>query len=160
MNQNIFLQEMQQWFGVFARFTMRDFLAWAHQYGVSMPQISVLMRLYYRGPTSILVIRQELYGSRAAASQLVEKLVQMGLVERSEDAGDRRVKNIRLTAEGQRMVEQGIAARRRWMDDLGEAFSPQEQEQFAGMLARLNQAASQLERREEKAPPEEEGDTP
>ena len=142
---------MQQWFGVFARLTMRDFLAWTHKYGVSMPQISVLMRLYYRGPTSILVVRQELYGSRGTASQLVDKLVQMNLVERSEDTEDRRVKNLRLTEEGRRMVEQSITARRRWLADLGGEFSPQEQEQFAGMLARLSQAANQPDRREEQA---------
>ncbi len=153
MDENNFRQAMQEWFGVFARLTMRDFLAWTHEYGVSLAQISVLMRLYYRGPTSILAVRQELYGSRATASQLVDKLVQMGLVERSEDAGDRRVKNIRLTAAGRGMVEQGIAARRRWLGELGSAFSAEEQEQFAGMLARLSQAASRLE---PPAPPAEE----
>jgi DNA-binding MarR family transcriptional regulator len=158
MKENNFSSAMQEWFGVFASRTMRDFMTWTHDYGVNMPQISVLMRLYYRGPTSILAVRQELYGSRAAASQLVEKLVQMGLVERSEDAADRRVKNIRLTDHGRQMVEQGIAARRRWLTDLGEAFGPAEQEQFAGMLARLSQAARRLERREEQAasPSEEE----
>jgi DNA-binding MarR family transcriptional regulator len=115
-----------------------------------MTQISVLMRLYYRGPASILSVRQELYGSRAAASQLVDKLVLMGLVERSEDAEDRRVKNICLTMDGRHMVEQGITARRRWLADLAQEITPQEQEQFAGVLTRLSQAANQLDRREAK----------
>ncbi len=145
MKQNNFTQAMQEWSGVFARRTIHDFMGFTHEYGISMPQINVLMRLYYRGPTSILAVRQELYGSRAAATQLVDKLVQMGLVERSEAPEDRRVKLIRLTEKGREMVEQGIAARRHWMTDLADRLSSEDQQQYAEMLARLSQIASELE---------------
>jgi DNA-binding MarR family transcriptional regulator len=145
MTENSFVKSLQQWSGVFARRTIHDFLAFAHEFDVSMPQIEVLMRLYYQGPASILAVRQDLYGSRAAATQMIDKLVQMGLVERSEDPDDRRVKRIRLTDQGRELVAQGIAARRHWLVDLAEALTPEEQDLFAGMLDRLTQAAMGLE---------------
>ncbi len=151
MNENKFLAAMQEWSGVFARRTIHDFMGFTHENNISWPQVNVLMRLYYRGPTSILAVRQELYGSRSAASQLIDKLVQLGLVERNEDSSDRRVKNIHLTDAGRRLVEQGIAARRRWLAELAQAFDLQEQEQYAAMLARLSHEAQALETREEAA---------
>jgi DNA-binding MarR family transcriptional regulator len=78
---------------------------------------------------------------------MIDKLVQMGLVERSEDAQDRRVKRICLTEAGRTLVEQGIAARRLWLVDLAEAFDPVEQAQYAEMLNRLSSAAQILESR-------------
>jgi DNA-binding MarR family transcriptional regulator len=151
MNQNMFSNALQEWAGVFARRTIHDFMAFAHQYGLSMPHITVLMRLYYRGPASILAVRQDLYGSRASASQLVDKLVQMNLIERSEAPEDRRVKRIRLTDQGHAVVEQGIAARREWLGGLAQSFTEEEQVQFAAMLTRITRAAIDLEARDEPA---------
>jgi DNA-binding MarR family transcriptional regulator len=153
MNDNKFLIALQEWAGVFGRRTIHDFMAFAHEYGISLAQISVLMRLYYRGPSSILEARQELYGSRAAATQMVDKLVQLGLIERSEDTDDRRVKQIRLTELGRTTVERGIAARRQWMAELVEGFDPAEQEVLAAALARMSRVAKQQdEQREEVLP--------
>jgi DNA-binding MarR family transcriptional regulator len=150
MNENSFAKAMQEWSGIFARRTIHDFMAFAHEYDISMPQINVLMRLYYRGPASILALRQELYGSRSAATQLIDKLVQMGLIERSESQEDRRVKAVRLTDKGHQVVEQGIAARRKWLTDLAEAFDPSDQAQIAEILNRLSRAAIEMETREEQ----------
>jgi DNA-binding MarR family transcriptional regulator len=153
MENEKFLIALQEWAGVFGRRTIHDFMAFAHEYGISLAQISVLMRLYYRGPSSILEMRQELYGSRAAATQMVEKLVQMGLIERSEDADDRRVKQIRLSEKGRETVQRGIVARRQWMADLVEAFSAQEQARMAEMLKQMSQAArAREETRDETLP--------
>lgn len=142
MKLNKLYTALQDWSSIFGQRTMHDFMAFAHEYGLSMPQITVLMRLYYRGPSSILAVRQDLYGSRAAATQLVDRLVQMGLVERSENAEDRRVKRLRLTEAGRVTVEQGIAARRRWMVDLSQAFDEHEQSTIAAALTRLIDAAN------------------
>ena len=46
-----------------------------------------------------------------AASRAVEPLVQRGIVERTEDPADRRVKRVRTTKEGDRLVERLIATR-------------------------------------------------
>jgi DNA-binding MarR family transcriptional regulator len=44
-------------------------------------------------------------------SRAVEALVQRGLVRRVEDNDDRRVRNLMLTEEGERLVRQLLAAR-------------------------------------------------
>jgi DNA-binding MarR family transcriptional regulator len=158
MNENILIQVLHTWSGIFDRRTMRDFLAFTHEYGITMPQVNVLMRLYYRGDTTILSVRQELYGSRAAATQLIDKLVQMGLVERSEAPQDRRIKRIRLTALGHDTVEQGIAARRQWITQLAQALPPQDRQTYAEMLAHLSHIALELENQTASPgqPPDEE----
>ncbi|HEX9019485.1 MAG TPA: MarR family transcriptional regulator [Anaerolineaceae bacterium] len=150
MNQNKFTNALLDWSAVFARRTIHDFLAFTHEHDISMPQVNVLMTLYYRGPTSIRTMRQELYGTRAAATQLVDKLVQLGLVKRSEAPDDRRLKLLTLTEPGRKLIEQGIAARRQWLSQLSASFTPEDQEVFASVLARLSQEARALEMREEQ----------
>jgi predicted transcriptional regulator len=54
----------------------------------------------------------------AAASQLVDKLVQSGLIVREEDPSDRRAKLLDLTEKGE-LVQQGHEERYRWVDELG-----------------------------------------
>ena len=81
----------------------------------------------------------------AAASQLVEKLVQSDLIARTEDPNDRRAKQIALTSQGKQLIEQGIAERYRWMDKLDENLSLEERKKVAEALNILNEAAKELE---------------
>ncbi len=64
----------------------------------------------------------------AAASQMLERLVQQELILRTEDPDDRRVKQIALTEKGHRILEEGIQARQGWMDDLAQSLSASEKE--------------------------------
>ena len=57
-----------------------------------MPQIYTLMYLYHEGEMRYPDIGVLMGVGKAAASQLVERLVQQDLVERVEDENDRRAK--------------------------------------------------------------------
>jgi DNA-binding MarR family transcriptional regulator len=83
--------------------------------------------------------------TNAAASQMVERMVQLGFFTRSEDASDRRVKQIALTPQGQALIAAGIDARRRWMEELTDSLTPQEQEGIIAALRILTRAAQKLE---------------
>jgi DNA-binding MarR family transcriptional regulator len=72
--------------------------------------------------------------SVAAAGRAVDGLVRLGLVSRSEDADDRRIKRLALTAEGRAALARITAARlvglRRFAETLGDA----ERDALAGAL--------------------------
>ena len=56
-------------------------------------------------------IAEHLGVSNAAASQMVDRLVGMGLLERSEDPDDRRAKALALTEKGKALVLDSIEAK-------------------------------------------------
>jgi DNA-binding MarR family transcriptional regulator len=81
----------------------------------------------------------------AAASQLVEKLVQAGYLERTEDPSDRRAKLLKLSPAGTKLLEEGIRERYRWMDDLVQSLSAEEQVKVGEALEILTRAAQSVE---------------
>ena len=83
--------------------------------------------------------------SAAAASQLVDKLVQAGYLERTEDPSDRRAKLLTLSAKGEELVQQGTEERYRWMDDLTSKLSTEEQLKVVEALNILTEAAQAME---------------
>jgi len=99
--------------------------------GLSMPQFNILMQLHYQRACGVSDISTRMDITSAAASQLVEKLVQAGLLERAEDPHDRRVRQLRLTVGGQELVEAALSARYRWVDELIETLEPAEREKLA-----------------------------
>lgn len=81
----------------------------------------------------------------AAASQLVDKLVQSGLIERTEDPKDRRAKMLNLTDKGHGLVQQSIEERYRWMDQLSGRLTEVERIQVSEALDILTRVASDQE---------------
>ena len=110
-----------------------------------MPQFSILMQLHHNGACGISEVSERFEITSAAASQLVEKLVQTGLLERTEDPNDRRSRLLTLTPKGRELVEQGIRERYRWVDELEGRLSPQEQQKIIEALALMTEAAQRLE---------------
>ena len=70
----------------------------AQQCGLSMVQASALMQIDGSMPMRELAAR--LGGHASNATGIADRLAARGLVERHEDAGDRRVKRVALTPEG------------------------------------------------------------
>ena len=70
----------------------------AGQCGLSVVQASALLRI--EGSMSMRELAARLGGHASNATGIADRLAARGLVERHEDAGDRRVKRLQLTAEG------------------------------------------------------------
>jgi DNA-binding MarR family transcriptional regulator len=92
-----------------------------------MPQIYTLMYLYHEGEVRISDIGVLMDVGKAAASQLVDRLAQQGLVERVEDASDRRAKKIRLLPKSLALIEKGLAVQRQQMGGVLAHLSPEQQ---------------------------------
>lgn len=143
---NMFTQALHEWAEAFMHRSFRDFKRFMDSTGLSASQVNTLMRLYHHGTCGVTDIAQSLGITNAASSQLLDKLVSQGLIDRSEDAHDRRVKQITLTEKGRELLREGIAARRRWMEDLTTTLSRQDQEAIIAALMLLTDAARRLDK--------------
>ncbi len=127
--------------------TMRSLYAWrkfVKDTGLSVPQFGVLVRLYHDGPCDMRTLREHLEISSAGVSQLVDRLVQGGLLARFEDPQDRRVRRLVLTAEGCSLVERSNSERFRWVDALLAGLNPEEREMLGRVLPSLIAAEGRL----------------
>ena len=110
-----------------------------------MPQFGVLMQLHHKGVCGVSDISERFDISNAAASQLVDKLVQSGFIKREEDPQDRRAKLLNLTDKGKELIQQGIEERYHWVDQLSERLTAEERVQVSEALNTMTRAAQELE---------------
>ena len=116
-SSNKFVLTLRDWLDVFMQRSMRDFILFTKEKGLSMSQIGALFQVHRRGACGGSDIGDELGVTSAAASQMIERLVQQELITRSEDPSDRRLKQFdraSTTAESSRVSRppwQGSAAR-------------------------------------------------
>jgi DNA-binding MarR family transcriptional regulator len=136
---------LHEWAEVFMRRSMRAWLSYVRSTGLSMPQYSTLMQLYYRGQCGISDVRAQLDVTPAAASQLVDRLVKDGYLERTEDAHDRRVRQLRLTDKSRALIEAGIQQRNAWTARLVDQLDPGRREAVAAALKHLIDATQALQ---------------
>jgi DNA-binding MarR family transcriptional regulator len=140
-----FTQAIRSWMDVFMHRSMRGWGLFAKSTGLSMPQFSVLMQLHHKGACGMSEISEQFEVTPAAASQLVDKLVQSGLIKREEDPSDRRAKVLDITDKGRTLIQQGIEERYRWVDELAGRLTVDERAQVSEALNIMTRAAQELE---------------
>ncbi len=145
---DLFVSTLHQWVHVFMRRSMRNFLKFSKESGLSMSQIGALFYIF-RGSGGVGDIGSDLGVTSAAASQLLDRLVQLGLITRTEDPRDRRAKQIVLTAKGRHILEESLQVRQSWLLDLNAVLSPEEKEQIMAALKIMIEKTLQLEEQPE-----------
>ncbi len=139
-------QSLRAWMDVFMHRSMRGWSQFAKSTGLSMPQFSILMQLHHKGACGVSDISERFDISNAAASQLVEKLVQAGYLARAEDPKDRRAKLLTLNAKGQKLMAQGVEERHRWMDELVGGLTAEERTKVVEALNILTEKAKEVDK--------------
>ena len=140
-----FTQSIRSWMDIFMSRSMRGWGRFAKSAGLSMPQFGLLMQMHHKGDCGMSEVSERFDITPAAASQLVDKLVQGGLVQRVEDPNDRRAKLLNLTDKGRELIQQGIQERYRWVDELGSKLSAEERTQISAALNIMTRVAQELE---------------
>jgi len=130
-----FVVTLQRCIEIFMQRSMRDFLGYARESGLSMSQLGALFQIHHRESSGVTDLGDQLGVTSSAASQLLERLVQQELILRSEDPSDRRVKQLVLTDKGRQVLQESIRARESWLSDLAAALSDSEKE---AIIAALN----------------------
>jgi DNA-binding MarR family transcriptional regulator len=136
---------IREWSGVFMRRSGRDFRGFMEETGLSFSQLNILMRLFHGGRCGVSEIGERLGITNAAASQSIDRLVNMGLIKRSEDPADRRAKQLALTQAGQALIEKGVEVRSQWVEGLTEALTSAQQDMIITALTLLTEAARKTE---------------
>ena len=136
---------LRDWSETFMRRSMHDFIQFSKDSGLSVPQIHTLFHLHHGSRCGVSDIGELLGVTNAAASQMIDRLVQNGFIERSEDPVDRRAKQLRLTERGHGIVRESIEVRRRWLEELTDALSEDEQKSIVAALTVLTDAARHIE---------------
>jgi DNA-binding MarR family transcriptional regulator len=145
MKPTQFTQSIRSWMDVFMHRSMRGWGLYAKSTGLSMPQFSLLMQMHYKGACGMSEVSERFEITPAAASQLVDKLVQHGFIKREEDTNDRRAKVLNLTVTGRELILQGIEERYRWVDELAGRLTDEERVRVSEALDILTHAAEGLE---------------
>lgn len=138
-------QTFRQFMDIVLHFSLRDRAHFAKSTGLSMPQFGILMQVHHRGNCGVSDISDHFDITNAAASQLVDKLVQSGLIQREEDPNDRRAKLLNLTEKARELMHQGMEGRYRWVEQLAEKLTPEERMKVNEALNIVTQAARELE---------------
>jgi DNA-binding MarR family transcriptional regulator len=138
-------EALREWTEVFMRHSARDIQSLTRETGLSLSQVHTLFRLHHRSSCPVTDLGESLDLTKAAASHLAQRLVEMRLLERAEDPADRRVRLLRLTPQGQRLVHRMMASRHEWLGRLAAALSREEQGEVVRALGHLVRAARHLE---------------
>jgi DNA-binding MarR family transcriptional regulator len=141
-----FVVTLQKWIEVSMQRSMRNFLSYARESGLSMSQLGALFHVYRIGCSGVTDLGDDLGVTSSAASQMLDRLVQHGLIRRTEDPSDRRAKQIVLTDRGLQVLHESIRARQGWVSDLAETLSESEKEASIGALKMLIDKANHLAR--------------
>jgi DNA-binding MarR family transcriptional regulator len=138
-----FMTALQKWLGVSMHRSFRHLLCYARESGLSMSQLGALFHVHRMGHSGVTDLGEHLGVSSPAASQMLDRLVEQGLILRTEDPSDRRAKQIVLTDEGLRVLRESMPARQQWLFELAGALSDPEKESVTEALALLTERARQ-----------------
>jgi DNA-binding MarR family transcriptional regulator len=131
-------QELSRQLGAFVGYLMqtygRDLIHLAHEFELSFSQLKALHHLHGKEDLSVKALGESLGLSLAAMSRAADELVQRGLVDRSEDATDRRIKRLRLTPKGHKLVQKMREVRMAGFEQFVATLSPKESAQLAKAL--------------------------
>lgn len=107
--------------------------------GLNFPQMKALVTLSGNEdePTTVKELAEHLGISVASASRAVEALVKRDLATRVEDELDRRVRRVSLTADGQAIADELMAARLVGLETFVASLAPQERRKLETALEAL-----------------------
>ena len=138
-------QSLRDWMDIFMHRSMRGWNQFAKSAGLTMPQFSILMQLHHKGPCGMSGISEGYDITPAATSQLVDKLVHGGLIQRVEDQNDRRAKLLSLTDKGRDLVLKGIQERYRWVEEMESKLTDEQRTQISKALDVMIRVSQDLE---------------
>ena len=136
---------MSDWLDLSMHISFRSHFHYFRSMGFSHSQISTLHMLHHKHECTVSSISRMHDISKPAASQLLDQLVNMGVIERYESPTDRRVRLHRLTDKGKKMMEESHSARKDWYRSLLDGLSDEELEKTGEALEILNSRMRQFD---------------
>ena len=123
----------------------RSWAARCQAYGLSMTGFQVLALLEMDGAMPMSHLAEKIGVALPNATGIVGRMAERGIVERSNDASDRRVVLVGLTDEGRRLIGEMESVRRARMTRLFGALDPAQQDRLLQTVHDLRAAAMRLQ---------------
>ncbi|MFK4147047.1 MarR family winged helix-turn-helix transcriptional regulator [Streptomyces sp. NPDC004065] len=111
---------------------------------VTLPQFRMLVVLFTRGATKLVVLAELLGVAPSTAMRMVDRLIAAGLADRRPKPGNRRENLLQLTEEGRRTVEHVMARRRAEIAAVVERLAPAQRTALIEALAVFNEAGEEF----------------
>lgn len=111
---------------------------------VTLPQYRALVVLGTRGRRSLTRLAEEVGIHVSTANRLSNRLIAAGLVQRLPSPSSSREVTLDITPDGQRLLDQVLARRRREVTRIVDAMTPRQQEQVVDALRAFAAAAGEV----------------
>jgi DNA-binding MarR family transcriptional regulator len=131
--------------GILARLSITQMKDLMNETSLSHSQMFTLMQINFQGNCGVSKIADHLGTTDAASSQLVQRLVNLDLVERLESQEDRREKKISLTPRGKELVGRMVENRRKMIEELIRALPDDKQSMMIEAISLLVKSAHDYE---------------
>jgi DNA-binding MarR family transcriptional regulator len=128
-------------------------IRWLSPPGLSLTAAATLSTLERSGPARLTALAASEGVTQPAMTQLIARLADSGLVERSADPDDGRVVQVQLTRRGQEYVISRRAARAERLADLLATLSPADQQALATALPAMRALAAAHQQEQAAAAP-------
>jgi Transcriptional regulators len=129
-----FTEQLNQFADMTMHINMIYNMQFMQEYDLSFSHLSSLFFIHRAGCTNIHCLANHLGVTKAAVSQMVDRLVELDLISREEDPIDRRSKLICLSKNGESLVQKAFLTRRKWVPDLAASLTETQKQQACQIL--------------------------
>ena len=144
-SQTEFLDTVENWAKLYFFQSLTDFFNYLKHSELSLLQGYVLTHLFFKGPIKISELCEHMMVSLGAASQMVDRLEKLGMVERIADPEDRRVRRVVVLDEGRKFVQENFAFSQSWLSEIPANINPEQEEQITASLSILMQSYGKID---------------
>lgn len=135
------MQTMENWAKLYFFQSLTEFFNYLKQTDLSLLQAYALAHIFFKGPLKMSDLCEHMQVSPAAASQLVERLEKLGMVERISDPADRRVRKVVALDKGRHFVQENFLFSQSWIAEIPANITPAQITQITEVLALLLQGS-------------------
>jgi MarR family 2-MHQ and catechol resistance regulon transcriptional repressor len=111
--------------------------------GVS--DFAIMELLLHKGPTPVNSIAKKVMLTSGSMTPAIDRLVEKGFVERRDDEKDRRVREVRLTSKGRRVIHKAYDKHQKAMDNAVSSLDESERIALVSLLKKLGKSAEQTD---------------
>lgn len=141
-SQTEFLETVENWAKLYFFQSLTEFFNYLKHSELSLLQGYALTYLFFKGPLKISELCDHMMVSLGAASQMVDRLEKLEMVERIADPEDRRVRKVVVLDKGKKFVQENFAFSQSWLSEIPANINPEQEEQITATLSLLMQSFS------------------
>lgn len=110
--------------------------------GLGASDFAILETLLHKGPLPVSTIGRKVLLTTGSMTSAVDRLERRGLVARKDDASDRRVRHVHLTAEGRKLIRPAFAQHAADLEEIVGVLTRDERATLVRLLRKLGKNAA------------------